>query len=154
MRLTALPVVLAALGLVACRQDSANSPGAFTATVQPTAASKVSQPQGQELFLRHCSACHGKQAEGAPNWHKALPDGSWPPPPLNGTAHTWHHPKTVLMDVIRNGTADTGGKMPAWKDKLADREIGIIIAWLQTLWPEEIYKAWQEMDQRSQQQSP
>lgn len=34
--------------------------------------------------------------------------------------------------------------MPAWKDKLSDQEILLIINWITSLWPDEIYDAWLE----------
>ena len=76
-------------------------------------------------------------------------NGKFPPPPLNGSAHAWHHPQSVLVDTIRNGTAKLGGNMPAWKDKLSNEQINDIIAWFQSKWSDEIYSAWYEMDQRS-----
>jgi mono/diheme cytochrome c family protein len=38
--------------------------------------------------------------------------------------------------------------MPAFKDQLADRQINDIIAWFQSRWPDEIYQAWYQRDQR------
>lgn len=105
--------------------------------------------RGGKLFQQNCAVCHGTMAEGAPNWQKMDANGKFPPPPLNGSAHAWHHPQTVLVDTIKNGTAKLGGNMPAWKDKLSDDEINAIIAWFQSKWSDEIYSAWHEMDQRS-----
>ena len=150
MHPTRLLLVSAVSLLMACQQDT--SPGSVAA-IRQAAAAPASPLSGQTLFLKHCASCHGEQAQGAPDWHKVRPDGSWPPPPLNGTAHSWHHPHAVLMDVIRNGSTDSGGKMPAWKDKLGDREIESIISWFQSLWPAEILKTWQEMDTRAKQPS-
>ena len=105
--------------------------------------------RGGKLFQQNCAVCHGKQAEGAPNWQKMDANGKFPPPPLNGSAHAWHHPQSVLVDTIRNGTAKLGGNMPAWKDKLSNEQINDIIAWFQSKWSDEIYSAWYEMNQRS-----
>lgn len=105
--------------------------------------------RGGQLFQQNCAVCHGKQAEGSPNWQQAGPDGKYPPPPLNGTAHAWHHPTKVLMDVIKNGTQRIGGNMPPWKDKLTDEQIRDIIAWFQAKWPDEIYAAWYRNEQQS-----
>ena len=85
---------------------------------------------GQRLFLKNCAVCHGKQGEGAPNWRKPDKDGKNPAPPLNGTGHTWHHSTKSLTNTIKNGTAKIGGNMPAWKDKLSDREISLILIWI------------------------
>jgi len=98
--------------------------------------------KGLGLYQETCAACHGQQGEGAMNWQKRDEKGQSKPPPLNGSGHTWHHPKRVLVDVIRNGTMRLGGNMPPWKDKLSDNQIEDILYWLQSQWPIEIYQAW------------
>jgi len=100
---------------------------------------------GQKLYQENCAECHGKNAEGpAGDWHVADKEGKFPPPPLNGTAHAWHHPLKGLAHTIRNGTTAIGGNMPAWKDKLSDDDIFAIVMWLSSLWPDEIYEAWMQ----------
>ena len=103
--------------------------------------------RGQKLYQQNCASCHGKNAEGTPDWRKTEDDGMFPPPPLNGTGHTWHHPTKVLVNLIKDGTAKIGGKMPAWKDKLSDQEIKDILTWIKAQWPDEIYAAWYTNDQ-------
>lgn len=105
--------------------------------------------RGAEVFQANCAQCHGSHAEGAPNWRLRDADGRFPPPPLNGTGHTWHHPKAQLVYTIREGTAQLGGNMPAWKDTLSERDIEAVIAYVQSLWPEEVYQAWAEIDRRA-----
>ncbi len=103
---------------------------------------------GGKLFKENCAACHGNNAEGTPDWRKRNPDGTLKPPPLDGTAHTWHHPKELLMSIITTGTANMGGNMPAWGDKLSQQEIDAILTWVQSKWPEEIYTNWLEINRR------
>ena len=98
--------------------------------------------RGRKLFLQNCAVCHGQNAEGAPNWRQKGADGKYPPPPLNGTGHAWHHPMKALRMTIRDGTQKIGGNMPAWGGKLSQQEIEDIIAWFQGEWPDEIYQAW------------
>jgi len=98
---------------------------------------------GRQLYAQHCAQCHGVGAQGAANWQRPGPDGKMPPPPLNGTGHAWHHPMRDLESVIQNGTP---GNMPAWRDKLSVDETKAVIAWFQSLWPAEIYAAWDRMD--------
>jgi mono/diheme cytochrome c family protein len=102
---------------------------------------------GRGLFETHCASCHGVAAVGDPNWRQRDVDGLYRPPPLNGTAHSWHHPLAVLYDQITRGSAPGVGKMPPFKDVLARGEIVAIIAYFQSLWPDEIYQAWRRMDQ-------
>ena len=98
---------------------------------------------GQRLFRRNCAVCHGWNAEGTvADWSQPGADGKMPPPPLNGTAHAWHHPYSGLRLAIREGTIRIGGNMPPWKDKLNDAQISAIIHYMISLWPEEAYQAW------------
>lgn len=152
---------LGILSLGACSGENQVPPPAKSAPV--TAASLAADPEvarrrglepaaaarGAELYSAHCAACHGARAEGAPNWHKPGPDGKYPAPPLDGSAHDWHHPRAALRYTVKEGTARLGGNMPAWKDKLSDADIEAIIDWIVTRWPEEVYTAWLEIERKS-----
>lgn len=59
--------------------------------------------RGARLYNRFCAACHGESLEGAPDWKQPLPDGSFPPPPHDATGHTWHHPDSLLLEIITEG---------------------------------------------------
>lgn len=98
---------------------------------------------GQTLFKNNCASCHGEQAQGlAADWKQPLADGSYPPPPLNGSAHAWHHPLSVLKRTIAQGGLPLGGKMPAFAQTLNEQEQLAAIAFFQSLWRDEIYQAW------------
>ena len=120
--------------------------GAVGAESVPRDFDFLQMKRGGVLYQQNCARCHGKQAEGTANWRQPGKDGKLPPPPLNGSAHTWHHPGTVLVDVIKNGTQRIGGNMPAWRDKLTEQQIQDIIVWFQAKWPDEIYAAWYRHD--------
>jgi len=102
--------------------------------------------QGAKVFQENCAACHGKQGNGGANWKQMGTDGKYPPPPLNGTGHSWHHPLNMLFYTVKNGSPGGQGNMPAWKDKLTDDEIVAAIAWFQSRWRDEIYQAWAQTD--------
>jgi len=87
-------------------------------------------------------------AQGAPFWRQRNPDGTFPPPPLDSSGHAWHHSHEWLHEVIITGT-EPQGHMPVWGGKLNDQEIDDIIAWFQSLWTDEVYAAWWEMEQRN-----
>lgn len=111
--------------------------------------SEAQVEQGERLFQHYCAECHGGHAQGlAPDWRVRQADGSYPPPPLNGTAHTWHHPLSVLQRVIQEGGAPYDGKMPGFKGRLSEAEQLAIIAWFQHFWSDQIYEAWRETDQQ------
>ena len=98
--------------------------------------------KGEVLFLKNCAICHGKKAEKTIKWKKTLSDGSYPPPPLNGTAHAWHHPKSQLKRIISSGGKPYDGKMPPFKNTLSSSEQDDIIAYFQHFWNDEIYSLW------------
>lgn len=104
--------------------------------------------QGERLYRQHCARCHGADASGDDNWRKRDAEGLFPPPPLNGNGHAWHHSREVLANVIRNGSPDGKGNMPAWGERLSAQEIEAVISWFQSLWPAPVYDAWFEMQQR------
>jgi mono/diheme cytochrome c family protein len=103
---------------------------------------------GGLVFAMHCAACHGKQAQGlVSDWKKSLPDGSLPPPPLNGTAHTWHHSLPLLLTIIQRGGQLYNGTMPPFASTLSPDEQRSVIAWIQHGWPDAIYEQWQQRQQ-------
>lgn len=104
--------------------------------------------RGAALFKQHCAECHGAGAQGADHWRQRNPDGTFPPPPLNGSGHAWHHPWEDLKYTILHGTAALGGNMPAWDGVLSERGAEDVILWFQSLWSDEVYAAWREIDQR------
>ncbi len=97
---------------------------------------------GKQVFAQNCASCHGINAQGTFNWKKPGADGSFPPPPLNGSAHSWHHPLKLLMRTIDQGGVPLGGKMPGFKDKLSKEEKLAAIAYFQSKWSDKIYNAW------------
>ncbi len=107
--------------------------------------SQAQVSEGKKLFVTHCASCHGRKAEGADNWIKPDAQGFYPPPPLNGTAHSWHHPYPHLVKTIREGTS---GKMPPWKNVLTDEEISQTIAYFQSYWPDRAYQLWLQRHKR------
>lgn len=104
---------------------------------------------GANLYAKNCAQCHGPRAEGFVNWQQRDASGNFPPPPLNGSAHTWHHPRQQLVNTIKNG----GRAMPAFGSKLTAIEISNIIDYLLSLWPDEIYATWAERNAQFEKRS-
>lgn len=99
---------------------------------------------GVRLFHEHCAQCHGPEAQGHPDWRNPEVAAA---PPLNGTGNEWKRRKRDMIAIIKNGVKRNGEPvMPAWKDRLNDREIEDIISWYQALWPAEMYERWRQAE--------
>lgn len=141
----ALLVVLMAGGLTGCSP----APDPLAMPPQQRYYDTAQLLRGEQLYNQHCVSCHGPGAGGDPNWRKRGPDGRFPPPPLNGTAHAWHHPLAQLRHTISNGGPPGNSNMPAWGEVLDEQQINDLIAWFQALWPAEAYAAWYDIEQQA-----
>ena len=99
---------------------------------------------GDRLFQQHCAVCHGSKAEGTREWKKPDANGHYPPPPLDGSAHAWHHSIPQLARSIKEGGIRLGGVMPPFGDQLSDEQVLALIAYFQSRWPDDIYRVWHE----------
>ncbi len=108
--------------------------------------SQAQVDNGRVVFDTQCAICHGAEAAGTSAWRNPMEDGRYPPPPLNGTAHGWHHPLTALRRQINQGGAKYGGWMPALGESLTDEQVDATIAYIQSLWSDKIYAAWLKND--------
>ena len=98
--------------------------------------------RGSAVYTEHCAVCHGQNGEGTKNWRQRTADGKFPPPPIDGTGHAWHHPINILGAQIKFGAPGGQGSMPGFADKLSDAQIVDVIAWFQDRWSDDIYAAW------------
>jgi mono/diheme cytochrome c family protein len=104
---------------------------------------------GAALYGQHCAVCHGADGSATAAWRTPDTNGHYPPPPLNGTAHAWHHPLSVLEATIADGGQPFGGVMPGFAALLPRDERLAIVAWIMSLWPDDIYMRWREIDVRN-----
>lgn len=110
----------------------------------------VQVARGQALYESHCRACHGPEGQGQPgDWRQKGADGQYPPPPLDDSAHAWHHPTKVLHQVIKHGSPGGSGNMPAWKAVLTDAQIDDVVVYIKSLWSDEVYAVWHDIERRS-----
>ncbi len=129
----------------------------------PSAAAPADQPKnlvarkldpekirrGEAVYRANCASCHGPNGEATPGWRNPGADGRYPPPPLDGSAHAWHHSTETLEKMIRVGSPG----MPAWDGKLTNQEIDDVIVWTKSLWSDEIYDVWyKEIEHKPQTQ--
>jgi mono/diheme cytochrome c family protein len=99
--------------------------------------------RGKKVFKANCAVCHGDNGQGlVKDWKKADANGEFPAPPINGSAHAWHHSKELLLRTINNGGIPLGGTMPAFKDTLSEKEKIAVLAHVMNLWPDKIYRDW------------
>ena len=139
MRITA---VLLLVLIAACADSAPESvPGRWYTAEQVEA--------GAPLYQSWCAQCHAADGSATTDWRTPDTNGNYPPPPLNGTAHTWHHPLEVLTDTIAEGGAAFGGVMPGFGHVLDEADRLAIVAWIQSLWNDDIYRRWEEIDNRS-----
>ena len=146
--------------LASCSDQAPASQAGDTAALPTNASSEEASEQmdierwnsaeqvelGRTVFTQNCAVCHGAQAQGTvEDWREKLADGSFPPPPLNGSAHAWHHPQEILLRVIDYGGEAMGGKMPAFIDVLEPDEKLAAIAYFQSFWSDDIYRQWMQM---------
>jgi len=142
------------LSILAACDGGAGGPGRQASAPSPPAPPRsMSNPAtlalGEQVYRDNCAACHGAAAEGAADWRHRDPRGLFPPPPLNGSGHMWHHPMADLVQVINEGSPPGQGRMPAWKQRLDQSQVAAVILWLQSRWPDEVYAAWARIDREA-----
>lgn len=114
-----------------------------TATSFADASDAALVADGQRIYKAECASCHGAQLEGQANWRSRLPDGRLPAPPHDETGHTWHHPDQLNFATTKHGGAKSApagfvSGMPAFGEKLTDREIWATLAYIKSRWPEPV----------------
>src|SRR5262245_66646606 len=75
---------------------------------------------GQRLFNQSCIVCHGN-----------IDDFVATAPVL--TRNTLGGDLTALTELISNGTASAGGRMPAWRCRFTPDEINAIASYIKTI---------------------
>ena len=97
---------------------------------------------GKILYAQYCADCHGESGQGATNWQNALPNGSYPAQPLNGSGHSWHHPLSQLEATITRGGTHPGATMPGFAEQLDRSQRSAVIAAFQEFWSDRTYRQW------------
>lgn len=146
--IASLAVAFVAAGVVADRV-AADASSEATSVAAQRWYSREHVQRGAIVYAENCAVCHGANGEGTKNWRQRTADGKFPPPPIDGTAHAWHHPIAILGRQIKFGAPGGQGAMPGFADVLSDEQIIDVIAWFQDKWPEEIYATWLEIESRS-----
>jgi mono/diheme cytochrome c family protein len=97
---------------------------------------------GKLIFDEFCSVCHGAKLEGELASGARVPEGQKPAPPLNGSAHSYHHADGELFGVVKHGpeSSDASGwpRMPVFDRVLPNDDIWAVIAYIKSVWPKHI----------------
>ncbi|MCK9376321.1 MAG: cytochrome c [Syntrophobacterales bacterium] len=80
-------------------------------------------PQGKGVFEDNCAQCHRANGQGLP--------GTFPA--LDADLFVAGKPQAVIATVL-NGRKGHLGRMPAWKDKLDDRQIAAVVTYIRHAW--------------------
>lgn len=100
---------------------------------------------GEALYLQHCAACHGTDLRGDPDWQAPNDDGSYRPPPQDGSGHTWHHADQLLVEIVADGSDFPKSRMPAFGERLSDDQILSILDYFKSTWgPDERAVQWEQ----------
>ena len=148
--LTKLAFLIAAIGLLSACSDVENTATTLSTTTAKDGSARwytsEQLAQGKVIFSENCAACHGADAGGVgasvDDWKTPDANGLYPAPPINGSAHAWHHSLKTLLRTINDGGKPLGGTMPAWQGRLTDAEQLSVVAAFQDYWPDAIYARW------------
>ena len=109
-----------------------------------TRDSELMIARGKIIYQNNCISCHQVNLVGVENWKDLDKDGHRKSPPLNGTGHTWHHDDATLHNIIKYGLVklvkNYQGKMLGFEDKLKDKDIDSVLAYIKSFWPNDIYQ--------------
>jgi len=97
------------------------SSGSLTASAKPA--------HGEALYKTYCASCHGPSGQGEFNWMNKDRGA----PPLDSSAHAWHHEDAQLVSMILDKPAPDS-RMPPWRGILTRDDAIDIVAYIKTLW--------------------
>lgn len=102
--------------------------------------------RGRAVYQTHCAGCHGANLEGQPEWRVRRPDGRLPAPPHDESGHTWHHPNSMLIEIVRDGLVPPNAPegyetdMPAFGKTLGAEDIAAVLSFIQSRWTPDVFK--------------
>lgn len=103
--------------------------------------SKELAARGEPLYNQHCSSCHGQDAvgENPADIYAQDEQGLFAAPPLNGTAHSWHHTDEDLVKSILEGS-ERNPRMPPWKGVLSTEDAQALVEYIKSFWKPEHFE--------------
>jgi mono/diheme cytochrome c family protein len=90
--------------------------------------------RGEQLYNAYCVACHGVNGVGEnPQDIYAQDEFGYVGPPMDSSAHAWHHTDEQLVNTILEGSS-RNERMAAWKNVLTEEDAGDIVEYIKSLW--------------------
>lgn len=105
--------------------------------------------QGKTIYDQSCASCHGFDGEGQPYWKQPGANGAYPAPPHDNSGHTWHHPDSLLLQIIAEGSSVPGSAMIGYADILTEEEMVASLDYIKTFWGESEAEMQQAATQRA-----
>ncbi len=101
----------------------------------PTGKLNEAAQRGKALYQEKCQSCHGVEGVGESYSVQSLQDkGYIMAPPLDDSAHAWHHTDEALVKIILESTPRPS-RMPAWgKQGLTEEDAKALVAYIKSLW--------------------
>lgn len=121
-------IAVAIVGIVVAASVAARS--GDSASTTPVVDQEVLDAGGT-LYAETCATCHGDDGEG-------FARSAVPAPPLDGSAHSWHHSDEQIVSLLRTG----GTQMPAVASDWPDADVEAVLAYVKNWWA-----PWQREDQ-------
>jgi mono/diheme cytochrome c family protein len=128
-------LILAGVGALAAQHPAQHDAGAHhhpaAAKIKnPVAATAASTAAGEQLYVKHCSECHGDTGQGDGEMGEDMD-----PKPANLTDAEWKHGSSdgEIFTVIRSGVKSTG--MKSFAKKLTVHQTWDVVNYIRTLGP-------------------
>lgn len=93
--------------------------------------------RGKAIYAAQCLTCHGDETGQ---------NRQFDAPSHNGEGHTWHHPDRLLFQWVLDGPP-LRKAMPTFRGELSEQEVVAVLAFIKTMWTEEIRKGQTEFTQ-------
>ena len=136
-------IAIVGLGLIAVLMFTPTPPSGDPVTLLGTSVPPLPTPnpelvaQGKSLYSQNCASCHGANLEGKLDWKRIQEDGSYLPPPHDGSGHTWHHPDELLLNITANGGDMPESKMPAFGEVLTEQDMRAVLEFIKSNWEQQ-----------------
>ncbi len=90
--------------------------------------------KGRKLYNENCLACHGARGVGErPKDMYARDAYGFVAPPLDNSAHGWHHSDEGIVETILKGSG-RNKRMIAWEGTLSRQDAWDVVAYLKSIW--------------------